>query len=77
VRRGQHVNKDMLCSSKCQRSSTEAGYDGHPENDENSQAATAVLESPPADDLGQDKTDESEEDSFLPSPVARLINSIW
>ncbi|EKV04718.1 hypothetical protein PDIG_41380 [Penicillium digitatum PHI26] len=60
-----------------ERSSTEAGYDGHPKNDKNSQAATEVLESPSADDLGRDMTDESEEDSFLPSPVTQILNRIW
>ncbi|KAJ6170919.1 hypothetical protein N7485_007048 [Penicillium canescens] len=57
-------------------SPAEASIDERPEDDENSEADTVILESAPTDDLGQDMADEGDEDSFLPPPVTRLINSV-
>ena len=49
--------------------------DGGSEDDENSQADTVLLESPPTDDPEQDLADKGD-DSFLSPPVTWLINSI-
>jgi hypothetical protein len=56
--------------------SAEMSVDERSGDDENSQAETAVLEIPPTDGLEQDMMAKGEDDSFLPPPVTRLINSL-
>ncbi|KAJ9480643.1 hypothetical protein VN97_g12902 [Penicillium thymicola] len=55
--------------------SAEMSVDERSEDDENSQADTVILESPPTDDLEQDLASKGEDSLLLP-PVTWLINSI-